>query len=131
MKGKLVNTNNGWVIRVKPNDERIRQMISYGDDVEIIDYPLHPEDVEKHCKGVVFFADVDIDFELVEVYVEPPDTIHCNRGSNVKYAKISTSWDNIFDDYQKENYPPFGGPFDDAYTLSEWLKKNFHPPKRK
>lgn len=41
-----------------------------------------------------------------------------------------SGWDNIFEDHQKEEYPPFGGPFTDSLELREWLKKNYSVPKR-
>ena len=28
MKGILVKTDNGWVVRIKPSDEKIREMIN-------------------------------------------------------------------------------------------------------
>ena len=41
------------------------------------------------------------------------------------------SWDDIEEEYQKDEYPVFGGPFTNALTPFEWLKKNYHTPKRK
>ncbi len=40
-------------------------------------------------------------------------------------------WDLILEDHQKEEFPPFGGPFTNSLSLGEWLKKNFHPPLKK
>jgi len=40
-------------------------------------------------------------------------------------------WDEIYEDYSNENYPPFGGPFTDAIPFIEWLRRNFNPPSRK
>lgn len=41
------------------------------------------------------------------------------------------SWEDIEEEYQKDEYPTFGGPFTDAKTPFEWLKLNYHSPKRK
>jgi hypothetical protein len=40
-------------------------------------------------------------------------------------------WDEIYEQYSNENYPPFGGPFTDAIPLIEWLRRYFNPPTRK
>ena len=40
-------------------------------------------------------------------------------------------WDEIEEEYAKDEYPVFGGPFTNALTPWEWLKKWYHSPKRK
>ena len=39
-------------------------------------------------------------------------------------------WDNIYDEYSTEQYPPFGGPFTDALSFIDWLKQNYKAPER-
>ena len=41
------------------------------------------------------------------------------------------SWDEIEDEYLKDEYPVFGGPFTDAKSHFEWLRMNYLPPKRR
>jgi hypothetical protein len=41
------------------------------------------------------------------------------------------SWDNIYEEYGKDEYPAFGGPFTHAMTFIEWLKLNYNQPTRK
>jgi hypothetical protein len=41
------------------------------------------------------------------------------------------TWEDIEEEYQKDEYPVFGGPFTDALKPFEWLKKHYHSPKRK
>ncbi len=41
------------------------------------------------------------------------------------------TWEEIEEEYQKDEYPVFGGPFTDALSQFEWLKKYYHSPKRK
>ena len=41
------------------------------------------------------------------------------------------SWEEIEEEYQKDEYPVFGGPFTNAKTPFEWLKINYTTPKRK
>lgn len=39
-------------------------------------------------------------------------------------------WDDIYDEYSTEQYPPFGGPFTDAIPFIDWLKQNYKAPER-
>jgi len=41
------------------------------------------------------------------------------------------SWEDIEEEYMKDEYPAFGGPFTNALKPFEWLKKYYHTPKRK
>lgn len=164
MRGILTETSRGWFVKEIVSEDRLRTMQSYGDNLD--EYPLHPDDVklileEREDYPNIWVGSNEIEFEIVNVYVEPPETIHCNRGADVPHAKmidethylLSTKanrkrlqshsdqmidrmnddeeWDNIFHDYQMDNYPPFGGPFTDAVSFEEWLKNKFHPPVRK
>jgi hypothetical protein len=40
------------------------------------------------------------------------------------------TWEDIEQEYLKEEYPVFGGPFN-AISPFEWLKKYYYSPKRK
>ncbi len=41
------------------------------------------------------------------------------------------TWEEIEEEYQKDEYPVFGGPFTNAKTPWEWLRKYYRTPKRK
>lgn len=41
------------------------------------------------------------------------------------------TWEDIEEEYHKDEYPVFGGPFTDALKPFEWLKLWYHSPKRK
>jgi hypothetical protein len=41
------------------------------------------------------------------------------------------TWEEIEEEYLKDEYPVFGGPFTNAKTPWEWLKTYFKSPKRK
>lgn len=36
-------------------------------------------------------------------------------------------WDDIYEDYLRDEYPVFGGPFTEAMTFIEWLKIYYQP----
>lgn len=44
--------------------------------------------------------------------------------------EIETAWDEIYEDYHRDEYPVFGGPFTEAMTFAEWLKMYYLPPTR-
>jgi hypothetical protein len=39
-------------------------------------------------------------------------------------------WDEIYDEFSTEQYPPFGGPFTDSISFIDWLKQNYKSPER-
>ncbi len=41
------------------------------------------------------------------------------------------NWEEIEEEYSKDEYPVFGGPFTDAKSPWEWLKLWYNPPTRK
>lgn len=41
------------------------------------------------------------------------------------------TWDDIYEEYSNEQYPPFGGPFTNALSFIDWLKQNYIAPERK
>ncbi len=50
---------------------------------------------------------------------------------NKKNKSINEAWAEIEEEYQKDEYPVFGGPFTNALSPFEWLRRNYNPPKRK
>jgi sarcosine oxidase delta subunit len=62
--------------------------------------------------------------------------VMCNKcgkffNMNKEDAKdgLYETWEEIEQEYMKDEYPVFGGPFTDALSPFEWLKKHYHPPK--
>ena len=54
----------------------------------------------------------------------------CRKNNLCTYPDCQT-WEGIEKEYLKEEYPIHGGPFTDALSPFEWLKKHYHPPKIK
>ena len=48
----------------------------------------------------------------------------------MKQEEIESAWDEIYEDYHRDEYPVFGGPFTEAMTFAEWLKMYYLPPTR-
>ena len=42
--------------------------------------------------------------------------------------QIDDIWKEIEEEYLKDEFPIFGGPFTDALTIWEWLRRNYNPP---
>ena len=53
------------------------------------------------------------------------------KSYNMKQDELCETWDDIEEEYMKDEYPVFGGPFNNAMTPFEWLKKYYYSPKRK
>lgn len=115
MKGKLTKTDRGW---------RVNETL-----------PVHP-DCLKEQTGTAFiwndsvYRDGDqVEFDVMNVYIEPDDRIHCNRGTDVVHAMIETEWPRIFEGFT-------GGlkqiiPMGYYRQMSEYLEENYYPPKKK
>ena len=60
------------------------------------------------------------------------EVIHKSHSDqSIDIINDNNQWDAILEDHQREEFPPFGGPFTNSLSLGEWLKKNFHPPIKK
>ena len=75
--------------------------------------------------------------ELWEQFrTENPNTVGTFQEQYIAFKWLyetftSETWEEIEEEYQKDEYPVFGGPFTDALKPFEWLKKWYHPAKRK
>lgn len=89
MKGTLTKKINGtWVVRVQSTDQHPSpSVVEHGKE-----YLLHPDDHIDYVldnNGYFYFHDgKEVEFEVVNVYVEPSDSIHCNRGDDIPHAKL-------------------------------------------
>jgi hypothetical protein len=66
--------------------------------------------------------------KMVELFNEIAMTWHKLR--TVSKMETTETWEDIEQEYLKEEYPVFGGPFN-AMSPFEWLKKYYYSPKRK
>lgn len=73
---------------------------------------------------VIDSDDDPIDDELVNALID-----FCDE--NMVTKESTETWKQIEEEYTKDNYPPFGGPFTDAVTQWEWLEKHYNVPKIK
>jgi len=122
MTGKLIKLNNIWHVK----------SFNYWDDSGTY-YDLHPDNVKEIEQDSYQFDNIeariaaypDVEFSLVSLV-----------DGGIIYAKLipkreEESWDDIHEEYSKDEYPAFGGPFTHAMTFIEWLKLNYNPPIRK
>lgn len=132
MTGKLIKLNNKWVIKY----------VDFG-MTHINYYDLHPDDVKRIEQDLYQFDNIearivaypDVEFELVAFHNL---LVHTGIKYNeyITYARLipkteEKSWNDIHEEYSKDEYPAFGGPFTHAMTFIEWLKLNYNPPIKK
>ena len=138
MKGTIKETPSGWFVWYQV----MRDGVTSGYD----SIPLHPGNLDEIWDGKV------IEFEIVK---ENVDTGALEAPYiKVKYAKLidrdyqtkpgfverrmalgkhnnDKLWDEIYSEYSKEQYPPFGGPWTtDALSFIDWLKQYYIVPER-
>ena len=56
----------------------------------------------------------------------PVEDILCNECGS--FFSEDVKWHEIEEEYHREQYPPFGGPFTDALKPFEWLKLYYNAP---
>lgn len=122
MEGILKKTKAGWFVWYQV----MRDEITSGYD----SLPLHPDNEESLIEGN------EVEFEIVmdepaHRYSHTPYAKIINEGVNEGVNEGDESWEDIEEEYLKDNYPVFGGPFTNALTPFEWLKQYFNSPKRK
>lgn len=131
MKGKLKYDISGhvgtWVVEYQimeqtyPRSGRDMQgNEQYGNVDKVL--PLETDGTQ------TLFSGEEVEFEIISVYVEPDDSIHCNRGADVKYARI------IIDDSDKkwnQIFSKWNSITSSRLVFFEWLKKNYKAPDAK
>ena len=79
MKGKIVNKNEDWVV------EYTLSQPNYKGEIVKIYYPINKND---YFNRTTFYSNDEVDFEIIKKYIAPDNSIHCNRGVDVEYARI-------------------------------------------
>ena len=114
IKGKLISSS-----RLQYEEDGLRKYVDVLPDTDTTNFECGTE----------------VEFELVQklnegVTYTSEDGWNRNPVEGI-YAKVINEWEEIEEEYMKEEYPVFGGPFTDALTPWEWLKKNYNAPVRK
>lgn len=137
MKGTLHNQDNIWVVRymmtelTQPPHKKGVFGVTRRTSVLHKGLPLHPGPwplPEGILIDDILVEGKEVEFEIKEVYVEPDESIHCNRGADVKYAKLifpekTWTWNDIINEYYNDKVQ--------TYTFADWLKKHYNPPTKK
>lgn len=152
MKGTLKNKEGKSVVEYVTHYKEVMEENNAKYSVEdsfITELPLHPDN---HTDYVLdnngyfnFYDGKEVEFEIIEKYVEPDDNIHCNRGADIKFAKLISkqeelpnesfnmlmkgseqeSWDEI--ETMLKSYISFS----DLFEIMQEIKKKYNPPTKK
>lgn len=120
-----------------------------GIDLVIVEPNQFSKDIIVMIETTLLKNDSEILVECAEVYVEPDDSIHCNRGADIMQVRLThrrsgqptydghahiipilfkdPTWEDIEQEYIKE-HPAFSAPYP---GFDDWLKKNYNVPTRK
>ena len=135
MKGTLKKTKDGWVVvylqhmdNISSNPNEVIPASAY------FQIPIHPDN-EPYCNKYYedsYEEEVEWEKVLVCTYCggEFCDNLRCNGHPDDEYARLvqkEESWAEIGEEYYKE-HPPFSAPYP---RFEDWLKQNYHPPKKK
>jgi hypothetical protein len=135
MNGRLhLNGKKEWVIKYTQHHPS-RMVMEYNMSI-----PLHPNKQELMLnRNPTLWDGKEIEFEIITEYIDQ----HTNQVQ--KYAKLIKQypelegtinlcndkiWDDIYDEYTKEQYPAFGGPFTNSISFIDWLKQYYKTPEK-
>ena len=114
MRGKLISSR-----RLQYEEGGFRKYIDILPDTDVAHLKcgdeIEFEIVAKLNEGVTYTSEDGWDRNPIEGY----------------YAKVIDEWEQLEEEYLKDEYPVFGGPFTDSKTPWEWLKLYYNSPTRK
>lgn len=110
---------------------------TYPEDLNHYKYP--DEVVQKFKEGIFFLKKAQIYAQRIDWLISGDD------GEETFLSRLkkelgelgnepsteSQTWEEIHEEYSRDEYPPFGGPFTNAKSFEEWLETNYEIPKRK
>ena len=149
MKGTLHKTNNGWQVSHATHDIILNRWTAGK-------FPINPY-YEKYYFLDEDADGSDVEFEIEDFYEQGMEEVVkvaklinqkviCEYSGlpavtsydTTEYPELEGTnelchgilWDEIYDEYSKEQYPPFGGPFTNSLSFIDWLKQNYKAPER-
>ena len=92
-----------------------------------VNVPLKYSEWKRALSEGFIDSENEIDFELTKTYVEPPDSIHCNRGGDIEVGKIVYVWEDM-----RRLLQAYLTGVDDVNPefILEKIKKNFNISKK-
>ena len=112
--------------------------LMYKDGREIRNY--HSPKIDEMLKEIEEDAKEGSIFDFV---CEDPNCPHCEEDrrqmQDDDYPELEGTlalcndkiWDDIYEEYYMEQYPPFGGPFTNSISFIDWLKQNYKAPQNR
>lgn len=139
MFGTLIKMNENWFVL---ENKTVKNCFGCRPRSVKFYHKLHPDQSNKLFEmNVLDFDSKNVEFEIDDEYVKITTMKELLVGSmaerNQKLGLYDQDgddklkWDEIEEEYYKDNYPPFGGPFTDALKPFEWLKLYYNTPNRK
>ena len=89
-------------------------------------YDLVNQDIELTDQDVEIMIQTLVSQSLANIH--PPNQKLLRA---LEQYKNTLGWKEVEEEYMKDNYPVFGGPFNDAMPIWEWLEKYYFVPVRK
>lgn len=140
MNGTLHYADKKWFVRYSTLDPEDASA-AWNEEL-----PIRPE-------SLIVFRCVtgrEVKFDIVDEFTHPHLYEGVGWGDGIRYARLyhdtkpgfvekriaqmksinDKSWDEIYEEYSNDQYPPFGGPFTDSLSFTEWLKLNYIAPDR-
>jgi hypothetical protein len=135
MKGILkCSIDNKWIVEYQDQISK--------NCIQTKKLPIHPIDMDlyfnRNAPDFIYKENDEVEFYITPTdsgsyasIVHSPEVFLDVKAQQYNQLIQQESWNDIYDEYQKDEYPAFGGPFTHAMTFIEWLKLNYYTPTRK
>jgi len=78
--------------------------------------------------GEIFEGNMSVELFVTEANLTKPGFVE--RRMKQGKANNDKLWNEIYEEYSTEQYPPFGGPFTDTLSFIDWLKQYYIVPEK-
>jgi hypothetical protein len=134
--GQIKTNEKRWIVDLDTQDEnevvRMTKVINVtrpeGDKIESIIPTKNGYHFITKRFDVQMFKNVYPD---VDIQKKNPTLLYLPKSLDETLEDNKETWEEIEEEYCKDEYPVFGGPFTNALKPFEWLKLWYHSPKRK
>jgi hypothetical protein len=136
----VIENNGRAKTKEELKDESWHQPDWYEKYPEDLYYPKYSsEAIEKFKEGVLLLKKAQIYAQRIDWFLSGDD------GEKSFFSRLkedlgklgdepngeTQTWEEIREEYSKDEYPPFGGPFTNAKSFGEWLELYYEVPKIK
>jgi len=130
MLNELRKEKEREVVELQEEVNRVKKKLAELEDKPKLGYGIYNDMRNKTPEKDLNLSEEDIK-AIVEAIDNPPKPNQSLVKAKEDYDGYMTDWKEIEEEYMKDNYPVFGGPFTDAEDIWTWLERYYEAPHRR